>query len=90
MGEGGVSLLQLSPLFASIFPLFLQKRLILRLSGFLECSICQLIGFYSEGQSFFFHGHQYNYNETVPIGKANHHLFYLFIPTIKLSRPGQT
>ena len=27
----GVSLLQLSPFFASIFPLFLQKRLILRL-----------------------------------------------------------
>ena len=24
--------------------------------GFLECSICQLIGFYSEGQSFFLHG----------------------------------
>ena len=29
----GVSLLQLSPFFASIFPLFLQKRLILRLVG---------------------------------------------------------
>ena len=28
----GVSLLQLSPVFASIFPLFPQKRLILRLS----------------------------------------------------------
>ena len=24
-------------------------------------------------------GYQYNYIETVPIGKANHHLFYLFI-----------
>ena len=42
MGEGGggrgrrerkVSLLQLSPFFASIFPLFPQKRLILRLAG---------------------------------------------------------
>ena len=36
MGEGGggeekVSLLHLSPFFASIFPLFPQKRLILRL-----------------------------------------------------------
>ena len=45
---------------------------------------CQLIGFYSEGQSFFLHGHQHNYTETVPIGKANHHLFYLFMRTIKL------
>ena len=36
MGEGGgekVSLLQLSPFFASIFPLFPQKRLILRLGS---------------------------------------------------------
>ena len=24
-------------------------------------------------------GHQYNYTETVPIGKANHNLFYLFM-----------
>ena len=38
MGEGGggekrkVSLLQFSPFFASIFPLFPQKRLILRLT----------------------------------------------------------
>ena len=24
-------------------------------------------------------GYQYNYIETVPIGKANHHLFYLFM-----------
>ena len=24
-------------------------------------------------------GYQYNYTETVPIGKANHHLFYLFM-----------
>ena len=37
MGEGGggeekVSLLQLSPFFASVFPLFPQKRLILRLT----------------------------------------------------------
>ena len=32
-------------------------------------------------------GHQYNYTETVPIGKANHHLFYLFMRTIKLSLP---
>ena len=32
---------------------------------------------------------KYNYTETVPIGKANHHLFYLFMRTIKLSRPCQ-
>ena len=33
MGEGGeVSLLQLSPFFASIFPLLPQKRLILKLT----------------------------------------------------------
>ena len=38
--------------------------------------------FASEGQSFFLHGHQYNYTETVPIGKANHHRFYLFMRTI--------
>ena len=31
-GEEKVSLLQLSPFFASVFPLFPQKRLILRLT----------------------------------------------------------
>ena len=39
---------------------------------------------------FFLHGHQYNYTETVPMGKANHHLFYLFMRTIKLCRPCHT
>ena len=34
-------------------------------------------------------GHQYNYTETVPIGKAKNHFFYLFMRTIKLSRPCQ-
>ena len=57
--------------------------------GFLECAICQLIGF-SHWRAIFpfmawiriatvLRGHQYNYTETVPIGKANHHLFYLFM-----------
>ena len=58
--------------------------------GFLECAICQLIVFFTvKGNLFSFmaririptvlRGHQYNYTETVPIGKANHHLFYLFM-----------
>ena len=34
-------------------------------------------------------GRQYNYTETVPIGKANRHLFHLFMRTIKLSCPRQ-
>ena len=43
MGEAGgeeekVSLLQLSPFFASIFPLFPQKRLILRLTKVGGCA----------------------------------------------------
>ena len=37
----------------------------------------------------FLRGHQYSYTETVPIGKENHHLFYLLMQTIKLSRPRQ-
>ena len=37
----GVSLLQLSPFFASIFPLFPQKRLILRLER-LEQDMCDV------------------------------------------------
>ena len=39
----GVSLLQLSPFFASIFPLFPQKRLILRLTVQLRLKSGQLI-----------------------------------------------
>ena len=37
-GEEKVSLLQLSPFFASIFPLFPQKRLILRLTKVGSCA----------------------------------------------------
>ena len=58
--------------------------------GFLECAICQLIVFFTEKGNLFsliamiriatvLHGYQYNYTDTVPIGKANHHLFYLFM-----------
>ena len=38
-----------------------------------------------KGNLFSWHGHQYNYTETVPIGKSNHH--YLFMRTIKFSLP---
>ena len=37
-GEEKVSLLQLSPFFASIFPVFSQKRLILRLTKVGGCT----------------------------------------------------
>ena len=58
--------------------------------GFLECAICQLIVFFTEKGNLFslmamiriatvLHGYQYNYTDTVPIGKANLHLFYLFM-----------
>ena len=58
--------------------------------GFLDCAICQLIVFFTVKGNFFsfmaririatvLRGYQYNYIETVPIGKANHHLFLLFM-----------
>ena len=50
--------------------------------------------FYSEGQSIFLHSQDTDsftwppvYTETVPMGKANHHLFYLFMRTIKPNFP---
>ena len=57
--------------------------------GFLECVVCQLTGFFTvKGNHFPFMaririptvllGKQYNYTKTVPIGKANHHLFLNF------------
>ena len=55
--------------------------------GFLECAICQLIVFFTEKGNLFslmaririatvLHGYQYNYTDTVPIGKASRHLFF--------------
>ena len=62
----------------------------------ISCAICQLIGFLQWRAIFFpswpgywqlLRGRQYT--EVVPMGRANHHLFYFLMRKIKLSRPCQ-